>query len=407
MKQAIRSKTPFLQKFQTDAILRRKMETTLRFFQPPVGHFFLLGPRGTGKTWWTRAHFPGAMRVDLLDPGTLRELAARPERLRERLAAEKGVSAVVIDEVQKLPELLEVVHGLIEEKAGVRFILTGSSARKLRRGGVNLLGGRAASKTMHPFLASELGAEFDLGRALRIGMLPVVRGAEDPGEALRGYNGLYIREEVQAEGLVRNVGAFARFLEGVSFSQAAVLNLANVARECQVNRKTVEGYLEILEDLLLAFRVPVFTRRAKRAMAAHPKFFFFDAGVFRANRPVGPLDSESEIDGAALEGLIAQHLRAWCDYSAGDHRLHYWQTRSQVEVDFVIYGGSGLFAMEVKNTDRIRPDDLRGLKSFGEDYPESRRFLLYRGQERLLRDGILILPAAEFLSALKPGQFPE
>ncbi len=383
------------------------METTPRFLTVPRGHFFLLGPRGTGKTWWTRVQFPNALRVDLLDPGTLREMAARPERLRERLAGEKGVEVMVIDEVQKLPELLEVVHGLIEDKCGVRFVLTGSSARKLRRGGVNLLGGRAASKAMHPFLAAELGDEFDLVEALRFGMLPVVRGAKDPGEVLRGYNGLYVREEVQAEGLVRNVGAFARFLEGISFSQGSVLNLANVARECQVNRKTVEGYLEILEDLLLSFRVPVFIRRAKRAMAAHPKFFFFDVGVFRSNRPVGPLDSQAEIDGAALEGLVAQHLKAWCDYSNGDHQLYYWQTRNQVEVDFVVYGASGLFAVEVKNADRVRSEDLRGLRSFGEDYPESHRILLYRGTERFLRDGVLAIPAAEFLQALQPNCFPE
>ena len=387
--------------------MSRKMESIPRFFDPPAGSFFLLGPRGTGKTWWTRRRFPGALRVDLLDPGTLRELAARPERLRERVAGAKGVGTVVLDEVQKLPELLEVVHGLIEDKSGVRFILTGSSARKLRRGGVNLLGGRAASKTLHPFMAAELGERFRFEEALRRGMLPVVMGAEDPDEVLRAYNGLYIREEVQAEGLVRNVGAFARFLEGISFSQAAVLNLANVARECAVNRKTVEGYLEILEDLLLSFRVPVFTRRAKRALAAHPKFYFLDAGVFRANRPVGPLDSVAEIDGAALEGLVAQHLRAWCDYSRGGHQLHYWQTRTRAEVDFVVYGESGLHALEVKNTDRVRPEDLRGLKSFAEDYPQSRRLFLYRGRERLLRDGIMVLPATEFLASLVPDRFPE
>ncbi len=390
-----------------EARMRRKMDVTPRFFEPPAGHFFLLGPRGTGKTWWTRQRFPGALRIDLLDPGALRELAARPERLRERVAGEKGVETVVIDEVQKLPELLEVVHGLIEDKSGVRFILTGSSARKLRRGGVNLLGGRAASKSLHPFMAAELGERFRFGEALRRGMLPVVLGAADPDEVLRAYNGLYIREEVQAEGLVRSVGAFSRFLEGISFSQAGVLNLANVARECAVNRKTVEGYLEILEDLLLAFRVPVFSRRAKRALAVHPKFFFFDAGVFRANRPVGPLDSTAEIDGAALEGLVAQHLRAWCDYSRGGHQLHYWQTRTRVEVDFVVYGESGLYALEVKNTDRVRPGDLRGLKGFAADYPQSRRLFLYRGKERLLRDGILVLPAAGFLATLVPNQFPE
>jgi predicted AAA+ superfamily ATPase len=389
------------------AILRHKMELTPRFFKLPASHFFLLGPRGTGKTSWTMQQFPDALRVDLLDPATLREMAAAPERLRERLAARPETHVVVIDEVQKLPELLEVAHALIEEKTAVRFVLTGSSARKLRRGGVNLLGGRAACMTMHPFVAAELGERFDLKEALQIGMLPVVRGAPNPAETLRAYNGLYLQEEVQAEGLIRNIGAFSRFLEGISFSQGSPLNLANVARECQVNRKTVEGYLEVLEDLLLAFRLPVFTRRAQRGLAAHPKFFFFDAGVFRANRPVGPLDSTADIDGAALEGLVAQHLRSWCDTHVAEHRLYYWRTRTQLEVDFVVYGGSGLHALEVKNTMKVRPEDLRGLMAFGEDYPESRRLFLYRGKEKLLRNGILIMPAEEFLRKLAPNTFPE
>jgi predicted AAA+ superfamily ATPase len=383
------------------------MESVRRFFTPPVDHFFLLGPRGTGKTWWTRQEFPEALRVDLLDPEILRAMAAHPERLRARVAAMPGVKQVVIDEVQKLPELLEVAHWMIEEKGGVQFIFTGSSARKLRRGGVNLLGGRAAQKSLHPFMAAELGGRFRLEEALRLGMLPVVHGAADPAEILRAYNGLYLREEVQAEGLVRNAGSFSRFMEALSFSQAAVLNLANVARECQVNRKTVEGYLEILDDLLLGFRLPVFSRRAKRELAAHPKFFFFDAGVFRVNRPTGPLDSAADIDGAALEGLVAQHLRAWCDYSSGDHRLHYWQTRAKVEVDFVVYGASGLYALEVKNSGRVRPEDLRGLKAFAADYPECRRLLLYRGTERVLQDDILCLPCEEFLQSLRPNQFPD
>jgi predicted AAA+ superfamily ATPase len=390
----------------TSAIFRQKMESVTRFFKTPSEHFFLLGPRGTGKTSWTQQTFPEALRVDLLDPATLREIAARPERLRERLNAVPATQTVVVDEVQKLPEILEVVHGLIEEKRGLRFVLTGSSARKLRRGGVNLLGGRATAATMHPFMAAELGQAFQLEEALRIGMLPVVRGAKNPQEKLNGYCGLYLREEVQAEGLVRNIGAFSRFLEGLSFSQACVLNLANVARECQVQRKTLEGFLEVLEDLLLSFRLPVFSRRAKRAMATHPKFFFFDAGVFRSNRPLGPLDSNAEIDGAALEGLVAQHLRAWCDLSTGAHQLHYWQTSTQVEVDFIIYGESGLYAIEVKNTNRVRPEDLRGLKTFARDYPESKRFLLYRGRERLLIEDILILPADSFLTQLVPDTFP-
>ena len=387
--------------------MRHIMESTPRYFTPPADHFFLLGPRGTGKTWLTQRLFPDALRIDLLDPETVRSMSARPERLRELLAARPDAGQVVVDEVQKLPDLLEVAHLLIEEKRNVQFIFTGSSARKLRRAGVNLLGGRAAQKSLHPFMAAELGSGFRLDEALRLGMLPVVLAAKDPAEILRAYNGLYLREEVQMEGMVRSVGSFSRFLEAISFSHGAVLNLANVARECQVNRKTVEGFLEILEDLLLAFRVPVFTRRAQRELAVHPKFYFFDAGVFRANRPAGPLDAPSEIDGAALEGLVAQHLRAWCDYSGGNHRLHYWQTRSKVEIDFVVYGENGFHALEVKNSVRVRPEDLRGLKKFGEDFPESRRWLLYRGNERLLIDGILCLPCEEFLLDLKPDIFPQ
>jgi uncharacterized protein len=181
---------------------------------------------------------------------------------------------------------------------------------------------------------------------------------------------------------------------------------ATEIRECQVSRATVDGYCSILEDLLLGYRLPVFTRRAKRAMSSHPKFYFFDAGVFRANRPAGPLDAPGKIDGAALEGLVGQHLRAWCAYSQQEHTLGYWQTRSQNEVDFVVYGPSGLFALEVKNSGSVRPEDLRGLKTFGENFPEARRFLLYRGKERLLVDGILCMPCGEFLQKLCPNAFP-
>lgn len=388
------------------------MESVSRFFQPPAGHFFLFGPRGTGKTWWSATAFPGALRIDLLDPETMRSLAARPERLRELLAGHPHARTVVIDEVQKLPGLLEVAHQIIEEHSrrrkggGPQFVFTGSSPRKLRRGGVNLLGGRAAQHWMHPYMAAELGPRFRLATALRDGLLPVIMAADDPQAHVAAYNALYIREEVQSEGLVRSVGNFARFLEGISFSHASVLNLANVSRECEVNRKTAEGFLEILEDLLLGFRVPVFTRRARRGLAVHPKFYFFDAGVFRANRPAGPLDEPGEIDGAALEGLVGQHLKAWCDYSPGGHRLFYWLTRSQVEVDFVVYGAGGLHAIEVKNTARMRPEHLRGLKAFAADYPQARPRLLHRGRERLVIDGIPCQPIDDFLLRLEPGRFP-
>jgi predicted AAA+ superfamily ATPase len=221
---------------------------------------------------------------------------------------------------------------------------------------------------------------------------------------LRAYATLYLDEEVRLEGWARNVGAFARFLEGVSFSHGSVLNLANVARECEVERKTVAGYVDVLEDLLLAFRVPVFTRRARRETAAHPKLYLFDGGVFRALRPKGPLDRPDEIDGPALEGLVAQHLRAWIAYRAGDATLAYWRTRSGVEVDFVVYGTAGFWAIEVKNTARVRLENLRGLKAFGADYARAELLLLYRG-ERRERDGrIWILPVEDFLRELRPDR---
>jgi predicted AAA+ superfamily ATPase len=377
-----------------------------RVFLPPKHHFFLLGPRGTGKTAWCEKEFPDALRVDLLEPAALREYSGGPERLIANVMANANKKHIVIDEIQKLPELLNAVHLLIERKTGQQFIMTGSSARKLRRHGVNLLGGRAVEKHLHPYMACELGESFKLQTALTQGLLPVVWGSSHPQDVLEAYSGLYLREEVQMEGLVRNAGDFARFLETMSFSHASVLNITNIARDAQINRKTVENYLHILEDLLLRFRIEVFVKRAKRGLASHPKFYFFDTGVFRVNRPIGPLDSASELNGLALEGLVAQHLRAWCDYSRGAHHLYYWQTRSRVEVDLVVYGESGLYAIEVKNSERVKPEDLRGLKAFAEDYPSCQRYLLYRGKDRLLVDGVLCMPCEEFLPALKPDHFP-
>jgi predicted AAA+ superfamily ATPase len=249
-----------------------------------------------------RQVFPDAVWVDLLDPETERRLSARPERLRELVAASPGPAVVVVDEVQRVPGILPVVHGLIEDRRDLRFVLTGSSARKLRRAGEDLLGGRAVQRPMHPFLACELGDEFRLDRALAQGLVPIVCSSEAPAETQRSYAGLYVTQEVKAEGMVRNAGSFARFLESVSFSHGQVLNVSNLARECAVSRKTAEGYLTILDDLLLAFTLPVFTRRAARGLQSHPKWYFFDAGLFCALRPSGPLDRPEEIAGAALEG---------------------------------------------------------------------------------------------------------
>ena len=379
------------------------MEVINRFFQIPDQSCFLFGPRGTGKSTWLRARLPDALVLDLLDPALHRSLSARPERLRERIAGAPTKATVVIDEIQRVPELLTVVHAVLEEPSPPRFVMTGSSARKLRRGGVDLLGGRAVYRTLHPFMAAEL-PDFDLARALRIGLLPLVAGASDPASTLGGYANLYLEQEVRAEGLTRDVGRFSRFLEAVTFSHAGQLNVSAVARECEVERKVVAGYVGILEDLLLAFRVPVFRKRARRAVAAHDKLYLFDAGVFRSLRPHGPLDRPGEMDGQALEGLVAQHLRAWTSYSRGDANVFFWRTRAGTEVDFVVYGESGIYAFEVKNAGRMHVGDLRGLQAFREDYPEAQTALLYRGRERLRVNGVWCLPVEEFLCGMRPDR---
>lgn len=380
------------------------MRIRTRLFDPPQGSFFLFGPRGTGKSTWCRMQIEDALRIDLLQPDQLRLYLARPERLRELTHQQPDGRVIVIDEIQKAPALLDVVHSLIEEHRGWRFVLTGSSARKLRRGGVDLMAGRAVWRELHPYLAAEMGPDFDLERALTLGMLPIVNEAPEPKDVLSAYVGLYLREEVQQEGLVRKLADFSRFLEVLSFSHGQVVNISNMARECCTERTTIAGFLDIVEDLLLGFRLPVFAKRARRAVVTHPKFYYFDAGVYRSLRPTGPLDRPSEIGGVALEGLVAQHLRAWLAYSREAGTLHYWRTRGGAEVDFVVYGEHGFWAIEVKNAASVQRSDLRSLASFRDDYPEAQPLLLYRGTESLRIDGIPCLPCEGFLRHLIPGK---
>jgi len=366
---------------------------------PPKQSFFLFGPRGVGKTAWAHQQFPEALFFDLLDHQTYTQLLAAPQRLGDRIPqGHKGW--VVVDEVQRVPELLNEVHRLIESRR-LRFVLTGSSARKLRRRGVNLLAGRALTRRMHPLTALELGKDFDLKRALRWGCLPLACTSENPQDYVNSYAASYLREEVQQEGFARNISAFGRFLEAASFSQGSVLNMAAVARECAVSAKVVEDYFSILEDLLIAVRVPVFTKRAKRRLIAHPKFFYFDAGVFQAIRPRGPLDAPEQIHGAALETLFLQQARALNDYRDLGYRLHYWRTSTGDEVDFVLYGERGLRAFEVKMAHRVRPDDLRGLLRFREDFPRAKAHLLYLGNRRWHDRGVEVLPFTDCVTQLE------
>lgn len=373
------------------------METLERQLVPPTGSFFLFGPRGTGKSTWVDMAYPDALKVDLLDAATCRAYQAHPERLVDLLDAHAEARTVVVDEVQKVPELLDAVHQLMERRKNLQFVLTGSSARKLRKAGTNLLGGRALKLEMPPFTARELGDAFRLEKALLHGMLPVVLGAEDPDRQLSAYLDLYMREEILQEGLVRNLGAFARFLESISFSHASQLSVSVVARDCGVSRTTVEGYVEILRDLLLADVLPVFRKRAKRTLVSHGKFYFFDTGVWRTLRPKGPLDRPAEIDGGALEGLVYQHLRAGLARDGIRDGLYFWRTQGGTEVDFVVYGQDRFLAVEVKNSIRIQPRDVAGLLAFREDYPEATPLLVYRGSEETMFKGVRLVPAETFL----------
>ncbi|HET7501407.1 MAG TPA: AAA family ATPase [Kofleriaceae bacterium] len=359
---------------------------------------FLFGPRGTGKSTWIDAALPDALHVDLLDQATFTELTGHADRLGA-MADARGAKVIVIDEVQKLPALLDEVHRLIETRR-LRFVLTGSSARKLRRTGTNLLAGRARTIEMHPFTATELGARWDLAHAIRYGMLPTVWVDDDPHEYLRSYVGSYLREEVQQEALVRNLASFSRFMEAASFSQGASLNMQAVAADCGISRKTVESHFELLEDLLLAVRIPVFQRRAKRKVTSHPKFFFFDAGVFRAIRPRGALDSAQEIDGAAIETLLVQSLRAENANAGLGYQMSFWRTPAGDEVDVVMYGEHGLLAFEITRSPVFRETDLRGLRLFCGDYPEATGFLLYGGTRRYQYDRISVLPFGEAIAGL-------
>jgi len=375
-----------------------------RFFAETSDSYFLFGPRGTGKSTMTKNNHPDALFFDLRLPETRYKLLANPDFLKEVVLAQPSGKTIVIDEIQKIPQLLSIVHFLIEKKQNWQFILTGSSARKLKRKGVDLLGGRALKKIMHPFMAAELQHLFDFEDVLLYGLLPLRFGKNEAQETLKAYISLYLEEEVKAEGLARNYDLFARFLQVMAFSHGSILNVSNISRECFVKRTTVSEWISILEDLLIAYELTIFTRKAKKELSAHPKFYFFDVGVYRTLRYMSLKDNEKEIEGIALEGLILQHLVAWRDYTKSRHEINFWRTRSGTEVDFIVHGELGFWAIEVKNSTTIRPDDVRGLSAFAEDYPEAKLILIYRGKERMLKKNILCIPAQEFLLSLLPNK---
>ncbi|MBU1121919.1 MAG: ATP-binding protein [Candidatus Omnitrophota bacterium] len=370
-----------------------------RLITPPKDKsFFLFGPRGTGKTTWVRANFPQAIYLDLLEAELFNDFLANPQRL-ENFIPKDFKGWIIIDEVQKIPQLLSEVHRLIE-KYKYKFILTGSSARKLRRKGFNLLAGRVLTYSLHPLTAVELSNDFNLNHSLQYGQLPSVYIESDPKAYLESYVKTYLEEEVRQEGLTRNLAAFTRFLESVSFSQGSVLNISSVSRDCGVERKVIESYISILEELLIAYRLPVFVKKAKRRLILHPKFYFFDAGIYRTLRPKGPLDMPEVMEGITFESLFFQELMAINDSLNLGYNIFYWRTANNVEVDFILYGEKGIIAFEVKRSAKVSKPMLTGLRAFLKDYPMARAYLIFNGDRYLQEDNIEILPATRAFKEL-------
>ena len=331
---------------------------------------FLWGPRRVGKSFWIRQSFPDALLIDLLESDVYGEYVSRPALLRERYG-EASSQLIVIDEIQEIPALLDEVHWLIE-RVGRSFLLTGSSARKLRRGHANLLAGRAWTRSMLPLCAGEV-PDLDLERALRFGLLPPHYLSEQPLEDLRAYVGDYLREEIAGEALVRNVPAFAEFLRVAALTGSELLSYTNVAREAGVSAKVVRTYFEILEDTWLGFRLAPWQRREKRRLIETEKFYLFDVGVsnFLARRDPQPGSADF---GKAFEHLVLMELRAWQAYRSPDTPIRFWRTASGLEVDFIV--GDLDLAIEVKSSARVHESDLRGLKALAEEHRVRRSLIV-------------------------------
>ncbi len=375
-----------------------------RIISPPDSSFFLFGARGVGKSTWARGTFPAARSFDLLDEGLFHDLLADPALFAGMLATLPPESWVVVDEVQRLPGLLNEVHRFIEGRR-LRFALLGSSARKLKTAGTNLLAGRALWRTMLPLIPEELGPAFDLEKALSFGTIALVWQASDPRATLESYVQLYLREEIKAEAAVRSLPGFVRFLPVAGLFHGQTVNVSAIARDCGVARTTVSGYLDILEDTLLTWRLPAFEARLRVRERRHPKLYWIDPGLARAvKRQLGPLTQEER--GALLEGWVHTLLRTYGAERSLWEELFYWAPsgNGSTEVDFLLRRGTEHLALEVKASPRFSRSQLAGLKAIGELDSVVRRILLYTGRHRLLvDDGIEVLPVADFLAELAGG----
>lgn len=382
----------------------RMIKRALKIKLPMRQSAFLWGPRKTGKTTYLKTHFPDSLVYDFLKTDFFIEVSKNPAILRERLLAKPKEALrhpVILDEVQKVPQVLDEVHWLIENK-GLRFILCGSSARKLKRGHANLLGGRAWHYEMFPFVTAEL-KKIDLLRILNHGMVPVhYLQKEDYTRSLRAYVEDYLKEEVFAEGLTRNIPAFSRFFEAFGYSHGELTNYSNIARDCAIDSKTVKEYYQILIDTLLAMRIEPFKKKQSRQVITKAsKYYLFDVGVagFLKKRY---LEKEKGAEfGRAFEHFILMEISAYRSYNNSEFGVSFWRTKSGLEVDFVL--GSGEVALEVKGTSRTDKNDLKGLLAFVEEYSPKRSIVVCNEKEKRVYGPIEIMPWGVFLRELWDG----
>ena len=362
---------------------------------------FLWGPRQTGKSTLLKQLFPDAPYYDLLKSEVYTLYKMKPSRLRDECMMMDEGEVVIIDEVQKIPELLDEVHWLMVNR-GIHFILCGSSARKLKRSGANLLGGRAIRKTLHPLVSAEI-PDFDIDKAVNVGMLPRHYLSSSPAKRIQAYVGDYLQQEVIAEALVRNLDSFTRFMEVAAISDGEMVNYTKIASECGVSSKTVKEYFVILQETLLGNMLPAYTKTVKRRVQVAPKFYYFDVGITNYLLHRDPLRRGTAEYGHAFEHLIVQEVMAYMDYSESMKGLSFWHTQNNVyEVDLVV--GNAEVAIEIKSSNNVTTSHLKGLKAFGEEHPDCKLIVVSLEERPRMMNGVEIWPAQAFLKGLWDGK---
>ncbi len=373
---------------------------------------FLLGPRWTGKSTLLKIQFPEALYIDLLDRSTFRELTSKTKYFKQQIHAfvsRYNKKIIVVDEIQRFPELLSEVHQLIEQDKNIRFILTGSSARKLRRSGINLLAGRASWQNFFPITYAEVlinPNHLSLNQLIQYGGLPAVLTSSDPKRELQDYVGLYLKEEVQAEGLSRKIENFSRFLDTVASTNGEQVQFESIANDAQIPARTVRDYYQILEDTLVGYLLPCYQKTKTRKAMSSAKFYFFDIGVNHSLLGRDMISSKSPEYGRAIEHLVCLEIKAALSYLRKEAQLYYWRSLSQFEVDFLIVPkNSSPIGIEVKAKENVSNKDTRGLSALSEDIPNLKKIVVsLESKERLLENKVEIIPLELFLKDLWSGK---